>query len=235
MSCAYAELDGSYVLGALSPTERQEYEKHLATCADCARAVRELAGLPGLLARVDQVVLETPPAMEPVPGTLLPSLVHEVQRARRRRLVTTVAVGAAAAVAVGVVLLQGLDGDDPAVTSAPSPSPSPSATEPVGLSMVPLHHAPVTATVAFTPVMWGTRLDLTCSYETTSGEYQTPRRVTYGLFVVNRDGSAEQLGTWSAVGGRTMRITAATAARRVDIASVEVRTTDGRPVLRLVA
>ena len=62
-----------------------------------------------------------------------------------------------------------------------------------------------------------------------------PARVTYGLFVVNRDGSAEQVGTWSAVDGRTMRVTAATAARRVDIASVEVRTTDGRPVLRLVA
>ncbi len=59
--------------------------------------------------------------------------------------------------------------------------------------------------------------------------------MTYGLFVVNRDGSAEQVGTWSALDGRTMRLTAATAARRADIASVEVRTTDGRPVLKLVA
>ena len=234
-SCGYAELDGAYVLGALSPAERQEYEKHLATCADCARSVRELAGLPGLLARVDPVVLEPPPAAEPVPGTLLPALVREVRRARRRRLVATVAVAAAAAVAVGAVLLQGLDGDSSPAASAPTPSPSPTSAVRVGESMVPIRNAPVTATVAFTPVTWGTRLDLTCSYEPTTGEYQTPRRVTYGLFVVNRDGSTEQLGTWSAVDGRTMRITAATAARRADIASVEVRTTDGRPVLRLVA
>ena len=100
---------------------------------------------------------------------------------------------------------------------------------------MPIHHPPVTATVAFTSVLWGTKLDLTCSYEPAGGEYHTPPAVTYGLYVVNRDGSAEQVGTWRAVDGRTMRVTAATAARRADIASVEVRTTDGRPVLRLVA
>ncbi|MCW2837971.1 MAG: hypothetical protein JWQ15_2085, partial [Marmoricola sp.] len=33
--------------------------------------------------------------------------------------------------------------------------------------------------------------------------------------------------------GRETRLTAATAARRQDIASVEVRTADGRPVLEL--
>jgi hypothetical protein len=232
-TCEYAELDGSYVLGALSPTERQEYERHLETCVDCARSVRELAGLPGLLARVDPVVLETPPETQPLPETLLPSLVREVSRTRRRRLVTTVAVAAAAAVAVGLVVVQGLGGDSPPAASPPSQSPS--ASVPTGDSMRSIGHAPVTATLAFTSVTWGTKLDLTCSYEPAPGEYQLPRAVTYGLFVVNRDGSAEQVGTWRAVDGRTMRVTAATAARRDDIASVEVRTTDGRPVLRLVA
>jgi Putative zinc-finger len=232
-TCDYAELDGSYVLGSLPPAERQEFEKHLSTCNDCARSVRELAGLPGLLARVDPVVLEPPPAIEPVPETLLPSLVHAVQGARRRRLFASAGAAAAAAVIVGVVLVQSA-GDDTPAGAAPA-SPTPSATAPVGESMLPVGHVPVTATVAFTSVTWGTRLDLTCSYEPTSGGYGRPRTVTYGLFVVNRDGSAEQVGTWRALDGRTLRLTAATAAERDDIAAIEVRTVDGRAVLKLKA
>ena len=41
----------------------------------------------------------------------------------------------------------------------------------------------------------------------------------------------EQVGTWRSLEGRTMRLTAATAAPRKDIAAVEVRTTAGRTVL----
>jgi hypothetical protein len=230
-ACEYAELDGSYVLGALSPTERQEFEKHLATCADCSRSVRELAGLPGLLSRVDRVILEPPPAMEPVPETLLPSLVREVRRSRRRRVFATAGLAAAAAVAVGVVVVQGI-GDDgpPAATPA-----TPSAVVPAGQAMHRVGRVPVTASVALTSVKWGTKLDLTCSYRPAPDEYQMPRSVTYVLFVVNRDGSTEQVGTWRALDGRTMRLTAGTAASRDDIRSVEVRTVTGRPVLKLGA
>ena len=75
MTCELADRDGSYVLGALSTTERRAFERHLEGCAECARSVRELAGLPGLLARVDPAVLEDPDEVEPVPETLLPALV----------------------------------------------------------------------------------------------------------------------------------------------------------------
>ena len=66
MSCDLADRDASYVLGALSPAERKEFEQHLAVCEGCARNVRELAGLPGLLARVDRAVLEDPDVAVPV-------------------------------------------------------------------------------------------------------------------------------------------------------------------------
>ncbi len=231
--CSYAEWDGSYVLGALSPTDRKDYEKHLARCQDCGRAVRELAGLPGLLSRVDPIILEPPPATEPVPETLLPALVEQVTR-RRRRLYAGVGLAAAAAVAVGAVLVQGVGAtDNPPATSPPAASPS--VSPPAGLAMSPVGRVPVSASVALTPVTWGTKLDLTCSYAPPTGEYHLPPQVTYGLFVINRDGSAEQVGTWRALDGRTMHLAAATAARRADIASVEVRTVDGRPVLKLVA
>lgn len=47
----FATYDAAYVLGALSPEDRQAFEQHLQECDRCAAAVRELAGLPGLLAQ----------------------------------------------------------------------------------------------------------------------------------------------------------------------------------------
>ncbi|PPF78624.1 hypothetical protein C5B96_14605 [Subtercola sp. Z020] len=51
----YREWDAAYVLGSLSSAERHEYEQHLAGCADCTRALADLAGMPALLASVSPV------------------------------------------------------------------------------------------------------------------------------------------------------------------------------------
>ena len=45
----FVDWDASYVLGALSPSDRRAYERHLAGCGQCREAVAELAGMPGLL------------------------------------------------------------------------------------------------------------------------------------------------------------------------------------------
>ena len=50
----YRQWDAAYVLGALSAKERLEYEQHLADCQECSAAVAELAGVPGLLAKVPE-------------------------------------------------------------------------------------------------------------------------------------------------------------------------------------
>ena len=237
MTCEHAHHDGSYVLGALSPAERQRFEQHLAGCAECARSVRELAGLPGLLARLDPEILKSPPVDEPVPETLLPSLVHQVRRDQWRRMLVTAGGAAAAAVAIVVVslaLTNVLTGD-----STPEPAAAPPTTDasvPAGLTMVPVGHAPVRASLAFESVAWGTRLDLTCTYFTSGGhEYGAPRATEYAMFVRTRDGRTEQVATWRALPGKTMELTAATAAGRDNIASVEVRTALGMPVLKLTA
>ena len=39
------ESAGLYVLGALEPAERREFERHLETCAECTAEVRSLAGI----------------------------------------------------------------------------------------------------------------------------------------------------------------------------------------------
>ena len=43
----FAEWDSAYVLGALSPSDRREFEEHLEICDLCARAVAELSPCPG--------------------------------------------------------------------------------------------------------------------------------------------------------------------------------------------
>lgn len=234
MSCPFAHDNAAYVLGALSPVERLDFESHLAGCDDCTRAVRELAGLPGLLGRVEASVLEQhPPVDEPVSDTLLPTLSREVRRARRRR--TLVAAGLAAAVAaviVPVAVSQVGEGDAP-TPDVPGASSSPSGV--VAEMMDPVGDAPVRASLTLEEVTWGTRLGLTCTYEPDSVEYQLPPAVDYMLFVRTRDGRTEQVGSWRSVGGRTMQLSAATAASREDIASVEVRAPDGRVVLTLAA
>ncbi len=96
--------------------------------------------------------------------------------------------------------------------------------------MDPVGDVPVRATITLEQVTWGTRLELTCTYAV---EYQLPPAVDYTLFVRTRGGRTEQVGSWRSVGGRTMRLSATTAASREDIASVEVRAPDGRVVLKL--
>lgn len=233
MSCPFAHDVAAYVLGALSPVERLDFERHLAGCDDCTRAVRELAGLPGLLGRVEASVLEHPPVDEPLPDTLLPALSREVRRARRRRTLAAAGLAAAvAAVIVPVVVSQVGDGDA-STRDVPGASSSPSGV--VAETMDPVGDVPVRASVTLEQVTWGTRLGLTCTYDPDSVEYQLPPAVDYTLFVRTRDGRTEQVGSWRSVGGRTMRLSAATAASRDDIASVEVRAPDGRVVLKLAA
>ncbi len=234
MSCRFAHEDGAYLLGALSPAERLAFEQHLAECAECARAVRTSAGLPGLLSRVEPSLLEELMAEEPVPVTLLPSLSRQVRHSRRRR--TALAVGAAAAavaVAVAAPAVVGRLGGEQQQSGAPAPAATPSPE--AALAMAPVGDVPVRASVVLEQVLWGTRLDLTCTYDPASAEGDLPPAVDYTIFVSTRDGRTEQVGSWRSVGGRTMRLSAATAASRGDIASVDVRTLDGRVVLRLTA
>src|SRR5215213_2129655 len=107
MSCPHAQDPAAYVIGSLSPAGRLEFEKHLGECDDCTRAIRELAGLPGLLGRVEPSVLESPGVDRPVPDTLLPTLSRQVRSARRRRtLISAGVAGAVVAVLVPVLASQ---------------------------------------------------------------------------------------------------------------------------------
>ena len=237
-NCDFSHHDAAYVLGALSPEDRLAFERHLPGCASCRRAVQELAGMPGLLAQVSSEVVLSPPDDTPVPDTLLPRLDREVRRSEARRSWLTMGVAAAVVVlitAFGAVAIAGLFDDDGPPAAGPTSDSSPSSSEPPldSQAMQQVGQDVLNATVSMKSVAWGTKLDLTCSYEPPEHEYgESPPSWTYALLVRTGDGW-EQVGTWTALPGKTMSFAAGTAALRDDISEVEVRAPDGTAVLRL--
>jgi hypothetical protein len=229
VSCSFATWDGAYVLGSLSTSDRREFESHLAGCDTCSRAVRDLAGMPGLLGRLEPEIFDEGDP-EPVPDTLLPRLIDAMHRGQRRRTWLTAGLAAAAAVVVtvgGALVLEHAESGAPeAVPPSSSATSAPPATTVV---LKPVGAETMTASVALTTVGWGTRLDLTCTYAAAHADQEN---VSYALVVHTTDGRTQRVGTWNGLPGRTMQLTAATATPEDDISSVEVTWLDGSPVVR---
>jgi anti-sigma-K factor RskA len=224
--CPYEMWDGSYVLGSLSPADRREFEAHLDSCEHCSRAVRDLAGLPGLLGRIGPEVFDEQEP-EPVPETLLPRLSRAVRRRQQRRTWLTAGIAAAAAVAVTAGGVLAFDhGDSGAPVAAPSPSVVLSAHQ----QMTHVGTDPMTASVALTPVAWGTKVDLTCSYPRGTVGYEGG---AYALVVHLKNGQTERVATWNGLPGKSMQVSGATAAWKTEIRSVEVTKVGGGPVAQL--
>ena len=226
----FARHDAVYLLGALAPEERQEYVDHLRTCATCSRSVADLAGLPGLLARVPPDLLPElgSEVVDEPPPTLLPTLLVEVQRTSRRRHRWALAGGVAAAAAVVAVLALGTLG------AMRTPSPSSTSTPPTvtapALTLAPVAATPIRATAQLQPVAWGTRIVLRCTYA--AGDRYGASAGSYALVVRDRTGRVEQVATWNAVPGQESVVSASTALQPADISGLEVRTASGDPVLR---
>ena len=221
--------------GALSPAERRDFERHLDGLRRVPRAVRELAGLPGLLSRLDAEEVAGLDDREPMPASLLPELLTEVRRhGRRRRLVLIATSGrlrqrgrrrAGArrrrpahrhrGRSAGVLARSDLVLDGPA-RRRPADDPA---------RAVPAGSRPPASGVA-----WGTRLSVTCRYLTNPPKDRGP--LDYALVVRTRSGGEEQVGSWRAVPGKQITFAAATRSRPQDIVGVEVRTMSGHPLLR---
>lgn len=209
--------DGAYVLGSLSPGERQSYERHLAGCVDCQASVRRLAGLPGLLALVGEETLSEPPA---VPPTLLPSLLRQVGGARRRRSVYLAGSLALAAVCAAVLVI--------VLAIRPvTPTTPPAQLASAIITMTPQVKTPMGVTVSLTDKQWGTSITIVCSYDE-----KHDAGVPYELYLVDRSAQAHDVGSWASVAGSGSTVTAATALHRAEIAGFEVRLPDGRVILQ---
>jgi hypothetical protein len=215
---AYTDWDGAYVLGALSPTERREFERHLEICDRCRQSLGELSGMPGLLGRVEperafallDVEAAAPAPTPPAPVDLVERIERAERRRRTRRLRIVSAIAAVAVVAAAVTV--------PTVIAA-QPHPD------VAVALAKTTASPLSAEVQLTNVAWGTRIEMHCAYGTRN-DWADPSDEgswDYALWVVDRDGQASQVSTWKATSGSQVRLTAATAVPLDRIASVQVR------------
>jgi len=213
----YREWDAAYVLGSLSPSERREYEQHLASCDTCASAVTALTGLAGPLSSLapeKAYALLDESAQPPRPPDLLPQLLDVAERrqrrSRRRAWWRTAGIATAAAAAAAIVALAVPWGAD---TGTAPQLPSMTAMRKVAPS-------PISAEARLVGGPWGTRIEGVCRYSGNSRD--NAQLVEYLMYVTDTDGNKHQVGSWRAGPGMTYTFTGTTAVPRTDIAQVEI-------------
>lgn len=207
----YTDWDAAYLLGALSPADRAEFETHLSECTQCRDAMAEIAPMLGLMSRVPPEraasMLRASETESPAPEHRARVLSFSAAQDRRRRRQWIVGIAAAAAIIVAAVAV-------PLTSTLRQP----------GLRTFALEQmidAPLSASVSLADVAWGTRIDMTCAYG--SSDDAPADGLSYALVVIADDGSESVLSTWQARPDTTARLSAGTALPSTDIAAVEIR------------
>jgi hypothetical protein len=186
---------GVYVLGAIDPAERALVDAHLATCRDCRDELAGLAGLPALLARVNedevsriftadggQLASDDPPPPELL-GTVL-DLAQARQRRRRWQF--------AAAAAAVVVLAGGLFGGLRSATSTTrtvAVSQFSSGTGAWETAQATSKVTGASATVSYAQEKWGNSFEVLV--------HGIAIGTTCELWVVHPDGSRTPVAAWT--------------------------------------
>ena len=221
MKCDHEHDDGAYVLGALSPGERAEYERHLATCSFCREAVAEIAVLPGLLGRLDPTdFADFADFAGPVERSRVPDLVtaarttrRRERRARRWRYVGAALAAACLAVVVGLGMTIGRGGD---------PDVGMVAMQPVSGTV------PVTAEIGLRGTGWGTEVTMNCAYQSNGS---STKAYTFRLVAYGPDNASEQVSSWIAAPGAEVSVKGATRFSGADLVRFELVRYDGTPLL----
>jgi hypothetical protein len=240
---AYREWDAAYVLGALPPEERREYEAHLAECEECAAAVAELAAMPGLLAAVDIDAVDVGPGIPrgphvagPAPESL-PKLLGAARRERRRarRAMAGALVAVAAAAATVALLLPAAlnggtaNGDSPV---AGSPGATAAPTEELSdlfvderVDMNQVVPSPLSADFRLAAESWGSRIETRCQYAATDirRPVYNAGEQGYALYVTDTSGESSVVATWSASLGSSVEAVGTTRLRLSEITRVDIR------------
>lgn len=218
----FADWDSAYVLGALSPVERGEYEHHLESCELCRRSVAELTPMPGLLARLsperaEALLGEPDDGSAPAPRSDLLDVVRLEDRRRRRARTWWVVSAAAAAIVIAAIAV-------PLALTRPSVISESVAFEAVA-------EVPLSATATLTQVAWGTRIELDCRYSDAEASDTPAGGWPYALVVVGRDGERTDVSSWRATPGAAARLSAGAALDLDEIASLEIRAIGSGDVL----
>jgi hypothetical protein len=229
MRCKHAYDDGAYVLGALSPSERAAFERHLADCSACREAVANVAVLPGLLGRLSSADAAAVGSVTAEFATeqRIPKLVAAVGQARRKdraRLVVAVLVTAAVALFAGVTA--GMARIPAGLVAESTATPPPST--PAMIAMEPVSETDATAELAFEETLAGTVITMHCAYPMLSVFH---RPYLFRLYAIGPDGQIEQVSSWNAAPGEEVTLTGTVRLSMHDLVRVELRGKDNSVLL----
>jgi anti-sigma factor RsiW len=202
---------GAYVLGGLGAADRRLLDEHLPTCPACTAELSRFAVVPGLLRLAPPIADDAEPT---APPESLPRLIDAVraQRAtrRRHRWLLTAAVLVVLVTAAGVVGVMQVRG----AGSTPPPT-----------AVVSTFNNATVGQAVLAPKEWGTEVRLTLDYKPRGSQ-------PYTAWAVSRNGRQEQAATWTTPPGGHCSVTGATSIQHDQLDHVEIRTADGRTLLR---
>ena len=203
---------GSYVLGALAPSDRRDVDTHLAACPACREELASYAGVPGLLSRLE--LSEAVAGSLLPPPTLLPSVLAAVEIERRGRHQQVSRWRLAAAGMTAAAALAGML----AVTGRPGQGPP-------ALPLVAAAGVSSRGSVSIQPRPWGTELQLRLK--------GLPRADGYAAYAVDRFGVRTLAASWGPTPEGQAAVPAATRLSPVELSAVVVQTRDGTELLTL--
>ncbi|HEY0539531.1 MAG TPA: zf-HC2 domain-containing protein [Actinoallomurus sp.] len=216
---------GVYVLGAIEPAERADVDAHLSVCTRCRDELASLAGLPAMLGRVtEEQVAQLGPAPEELLDSVLAKAAGESRRRRRSNRVWMLAAAAALIVVtgVGVRAMTGTDGE------SARPVPSRSAPTAAVAARTVNGNDPVTgvrAAISMQPKDWGTAFVVNLD--------GAPFGEHCHLVAIDKKGRKDIAGGWQVQYYGSASFQGSSMIPAKDLAAVEVRTVDGKRLLRV--
>ena len=228
MTDQFATYDAAYLLGALTPADRSDVRGasgRVPGLPPRGQPAGRDAGAVGGVSRPSRRAPSARPSPE-VPETLLPRLMAEVQRQRFRRRMSTALVGVAAAAVIAAavrVRVPRLLRDDPQPGAPRCRSRS---------GWFPSRpNVPIRATARLSDTDWGTRIVRSgaSTRAATSGPMSSPTP----WWSSTSPAAREQIADWEATAGAPIVVDGSTSVAQSEIASVQVRTTSGKPILTL--
>jgi len=197
------ELAAGYVLGAIDPEDRREFEAHLEECEECRKEVGSLAPIPGLLSRA-------PAETDPMPAGVADRAVASARSqwaglARSRR---TWRLGALAAAGVAIVFA--------AVALLPGSTGS-------GATALAVQPGDVTGEVTIDGRAWGTAIHFELA--------NLPQREAYVAWVVDGEGDRHPCAWWGPTPTGVVRLDGASGIPFDQVNAVVVTARDGSETL----
>lgn len=206
---------GAYVLGALTPQEREVIDAHLSSCPECTAEMDEMTRLPvllDLLPEAEVVAMGTGSARPPADlvDRVVAAAVAQRRGQRRRRF--------AFASVAAVVLIAGSSAAAVGLSSSGSPAHQ------KGVVLDATNKTTGTwAQIDVASKQWGASLDLTLT-GVPAGEHCR-------LVAVGRDGSSEVAGSWEVTYLGKATVTGATSLPLSSTVSYDIVTFGGQKLL----